>query len=255
MILRRFTDALRRQDWFTVTIETLMVVLGVFLGLQVNSWNEARADAERSREYLSRIRAELVSDMTQLERHRGLWQVGANEGYVAISYAETAARGGATDWEILRAFLHASQSFQLSFVDTTYSELLSAGELRLIPDADLRSALADYYVLVAARRGGLGPYQLLPEYREMVRGRMRSDIMRYYWQACYQQSAGVTTFIDCPPPEGVTGIAEIIRQLAADQEIMDALRYWADTQRMAVELAGVDLGRAQSLIDRVDDQL
>jgi hypothetical protein len=254
MILRRLSDAFRKQDWFTVAVEIVIVLLGVFLGLQVNNWNEARADAERSREYLSRIRAELVSDMTQLERHRGLWQVGANEGYVAISYAETGARGGATDWEILRAFLHASQSFQLSFVDTTYSELLSAGELRLIPDADLRSALADYYVLVAARRGGLGPYQLLPEYREMVRGRMRSDIMRYYWQACYQQSAGVTTFIDCPPPEGVTGIAEIIRQLAADQEIMDALRYWADTQRMAVELAGVDLGRAQSLIDRVDDQ-
>jgi len=255
MILRRIAEAFRRQDWFTVTVETLMVVLGVFLGLQVNNWNETRVEAERSREYLSRIRAELVADITELERHRGLWQTGANEGYVAISYAETGARGGATDWEILRAFLHASQSFQLSFADTTYSELRSAGELRLIPDADLRSALTDYYVLVAGRRSGLGPYQLLPEYREMVRGRMRSDIMRYYWQACYQQSAGVTTFIDCPAPEGVTGIADIIRQLAADQEIMDALRYWADTQRMAVELAGFDLGRAQSLIDRVDDQL
>lgn len=254
MILRRVTDAFRRQDWFTVTVETLMVVLGVFLGLQVNNWNEARAEGKRSREYLSRIRAELVADMTELERHRGLWQLGANEGYAAVSYAETGARGGATDWEILRAFLHASQSFQFAFVDTTYSELRSAGELRLIADADLRSGLADYYVLVAARRGGLGPYQLLPEYREMVRGRMRSDVMRYYWQACYQQSAGVTTFVDCPPPEGVTGIAEIIRQLAADQDIMDALRYWADTQRMAVELAGVDLGRARSLIDRVDDQ-
>lgn len=255
MIHRRIAESFRQQDWFTVTVETLMVVLGVFLGLQVNNWNAARAERERSREYLSRIRAELVADMGQLERHKGLWQVGANEGYVAISYAETGARGGATDWEILRAFLHASQSFQLAFVDTTYSELRSAGELRLIPDADLRSGLADYYVLVAARRGGLGPYQLLPEYREMVRGRMRSDVMRYYWQACYQQSAGVTTFIDCPPPKGVTGIAEIIRQLAADRDMMDALRYWADTQRMAVELAGVDLGRARSLIDRVDEQL
>jgi hypothetical protein len=88
----------------------------------------------------------------------------------------------------------------------------------------------------------------------MVRGRMRSDVMRYYWQACYQQSIGVATFIDCPPPEGATGIVEIIRQLAADQDMMDALRYWTDTQRMAVELAGLDLGRAQSLIDRVDDQ-
>jgi len=225
MILRRIAEGFRRQDWFTVTIETLMVVLGVFLGLQVNNWNEARAEAERSREYLSRIRAELVSDVAELERHRGLWQTGANEGYVAIGYAETGARGGASDWEILRSFLHASQSHQLSFADTTYSELRSAGELRLIPDADLRTALAEYYVLVAVRRGGLGPYRVLPEYREMVRGRMRSDIMRYYWQACYQQSAGVTTFIDCPPPEGATGIADIIRQLAADQEIMDALRY------------------------------
>ena len=43
MILRRLTDALRKQDWFTVVIETLIVVLGVFLGLQVNNWNEARA--------------------------------------------------------------------------------------------------------------------------------------------------------------------------------------------------------------------
>lgn len=92
MILRRTAEAFRRQDWFTVTIETLMVVLGVFLGLQVNNWNGARAESVRSREYLSRIRAELVADMTELERHRGLWQTGANEGYVAISYAETGAR-------------------------------------------------------------------------------------------------------------------------------------------------------------------
>jgi hypothetical protein len=255
MLLRRVIAHVRKQEWTAIGLDFLIVVIGVFVGLQVNNWNEARAEGERSRGYLSRIRAELVADMTELERHRGLWQKVVNEGYAASSYAETGARGGATDWEILRSFLHASQSFQLTFVDTTYSELRSAGELRLIPDADLRSGLADYYVLVAARRGGLGPYQMLPEYREMVRGRMRSDIMQYYWRACYQQSAGVATFIDCPPPEGVTGIAEIIRQLAADQDMINALRYWADTQRMAVELAGLDLGRAQSLIDRVDDQI
>jgi len=252
VILRRITEHVKAQNWFAVAIDFVIVVVGVFIGLQVNNWNEARGERVRSRDYLSRIRAELVADITELERHRGLWQEVANEGYAAVSYAETGARGGATDWEMLRSFLHASQSNQLSFADTTYSELRSAGELRLIADADLRSALADYYVLVAARRGGLGPYQMLPEYREMVRGRMRSDIMRYYWQACYQQAAGVTALIDCPAPEGVTGIAEIIRQLAADRDMMNARRYWADTQRMAVDLAGLDLGRARRLIDRVD---
>ncbi|MFN0023859.1 MAG: hypothetical protein ACKVS5_08165 [Parvularculaceae bacterium] len=252
MILRRVIAHFRKQEWTAIAIDFVIVVTGVFVGLQVSNWNEARTEGERSRGYLARIRAELVADMTQLERHRGLWQKVANEGYAAVSYAETGARGGATDWEILRSFLHASQSFQLSFADTTYSELRSAGELRLIPDADLRSGLTDYYVLVAARRGGLGPYELLPEYREMVRGRMRSDIMRYYWQACYQQAAGVTTFLDCPPPEGAADVIGVLEQVAGDAAIIDALRYWADTQRMAVELAGFDLGRAQGLIDRVD---
>ena len=49
MILRRLTTALRKQDWVTVLIETLIVVLGVFLGLQVNNWNAdrvARAEAD-----------------------------------------------------------------------------------------------------------------------------------------------------------------------------------------------------------------
>ncbi|MEZ5918199.1 MAG: hypothetical protein R3C40_11665 [Parvularculaceae bacterium] len=44
MILRRITMALKRQDWITVSIETLIVVLGVFLGLQANNWNEARVE-------------------------------------------------------------------------------------------------------------------------------------------------------------------------------------------------------------------
>ena len=49
MILRRLSDAFRKQDWFTVAVEILIVLLGVFLGLQVNNWNEARAEGERSR--------------------------------------------------------------------------------------------------------------------------------------------------------------------------------------------------------------
>jgi hypothetical protein len=63
MILRRITDAFHKQDWFTVFIETLIVVFGVFIGLQVNNWNEARRDrieAETSRE---RLIADLRADL------------------------------------------------------------------------------------------------------------------------------------------------------------------------------------------------
>jgi hypothetical protein len=252
MILRRIIKHVRKQEWTAIAIDFLIVVLGVFVGLQVNNWNEARAEDDLSREYLSRIRTDLVADMTQLQRQSEFWGVVATEGYKAIRFAETDQRNGATDWEILLSFLNASQSWQFTFIDTTYSELRSAGDLRLLRDSDLQTALADYYVLVAARRGGSGPYGLLPAYREMVRGRMRADIMQYYWRECFQQGAGVQIFIACPPPENANGVKEIVEGLVADQSIMDALRYWADTQRMLVELAGYDLGRAEALITRLD---
>ena len=44
MILRRIAEAFRRQDWFTVFVETMIVVVGVFVGLQVDNWNAARVD-------------------------------------------------------------------------------------------------------------------------------------------------------------------------------------------------------------------
>lgn len=248
MILRRVIEHVKHQNWTAIALDFVIVVMGVFIGIQVANWNDARADHRRSENYLSRIRTDLESDMHELQRHKDVWQRVAVEGYAAIEYAEIGETNGATDWEILRSFLHASQSWTFNFVDTTYSELRSAGELGLIADAELQSALADYYVATIARRGGGGHYSLMPKYREMVRGRMRSDIMRYYWLNCFRQEAGVQEFIACPAPLGGSDIAGILQQLASDAPLIHALRYWVDTQRVATELAEFDLERARALI-------
>ncbi len=47
MILRRAVAHVRDQDWTSIVVELVIVVLGVFLGLQANLWNEARVDAAR----------------------------------------------------------------------------------------------------------------------------------------------------------------------------------------------------------------
>lgn len=44
MILRRVIEHLRKQEWTAIAIDFVIVVLGVFVGLQVNNWNEARAE-------------------------------------------------------------------------------------------------------------------------------------------------------------------------------------------------------------------
>lgn len=44
MLLRRVSAHIRKQEWTALGLDFLIVVLGVFLGLQVNAWNAERQD-------------------------------------------------------------------------------------------------------------------------------------------------------------------------------------------------------------------
>jgi hypothetical protein len=52
-------DAIKEQNWFTVALEMLIVVVGIFIGLQVNDWNQARVDRVLESRYLERLQADL----------------------------------------------------------------------------------------------------------------------------------------------------------------------------------------------------
>ncbi|MGH8040800.1 MAG: hypothetical protein ACREPN_02015, partial [Rudaea sp.] len=59
MIFRRFAGNLRRQDWTAVAVELVVVVLGVFIGLQVSNWNEDRQTNAKAADFTQRLRADL----------------------------------------------------------------------------------------------------------------------------------------------------------------------------------------------------
>ena len=44
MIIQRFANALRSQDWVTVFIEFFLVVLGVLVALEVDRYNERQKE-------------------------------------------------------------------------------------------------------------------------------------------------------------------------------------------------------------------
>ncbi|MCC6788995.1 MAG: hypothetical protein IT547_14270, partial [Hyphomonadaceae bacterium] len=44
MILRRVMEHLRKQEWTAIGIDFVIVVLGVFVGIQVSNWNEGRLE-------------------------------------------------------------------------------------------------------------------------------------------------------------------------------------------------------------------
>lgn len=63
MILRRVSEHVKAQNWFAVGIDLLIVVAGVFIGLQVQQWAEARQQDRLERTYTLRLQADVLNLM------------------------------------------------------------------------------------------------------------------------------------------------------------------------------------------------
>jgi len=61
MLLRRVIEHVKHQNWTAVALDFVIVVMGVFIGIQVSNWNEARADHEEGRQLLTRLYEETGS--------------------------------------------------------------------------------------------------------------------------------------------------------------------------------------------------
>jgi hypothetical protein len=237
MIIRRIADAFRQQDWRSVAMETLIVLLGVFLGLQADNWNSAREDHARARGYLERIRNDLESDRASYTDRIRFWGTVADFGKIGLAYAETGDAGDRSQWELLLAYFHASQVAELLVVHTTYDELKSAGELGLIYDLPFRSRLAFYYT-----NADNVAFTERPDYRKHVRGIIPVDIQDYIWDHCFEEDpAGGQTLLDCPPPIDPARTAQLVERISRDEALMEELRYWVSAVRVAAIIA--DNGR------------
>ncbi len=67
MILRRVIEHVKAQNWTAVALDFVIVVVGVFIGIQVSNWNAARADHVREVRYLNNLAVEIREEVTALD--------------------------------------------------------------------------------------------------------------------------------------------------------------------------------------------
>lgn len=145
MILRRITGALRKQDWTTVSIDFLIVVVGIFAGLQANEWAQARQDRADERAALERLFVEIENTTQDLEDFitRGKRLNGLRRNAVQFIDSEDPL----PDNELpLKIGINTLAQFPPVLpVSVVYDELKSSGQLRLIQNADVRTGLAEFH--------------------------------------------------------------------------------------------------------------
>lgn len=152
MILRRLADAIRTQNWFTVIIEILIVVIGIFLGLQVTEWNEAREDRILTREYLVRLHTEvedLLNNNNAVIANGGIGTV-ENEvsrfeclkeaGDFFAGNPKAIAMTARHCRSLYRSHIYFSDPLPMPTID----EMLATGRILLIKDTVLKTQLIQF---------------------------------------------------------------------------------------------------------------
>ena len=144
MILRRIAENIRSQNWFTVAVEFVIVVIGGFMGLQVQDWNEARKERIEEHGLLSRLQVETLEllekqreELVDLNERAGVL-MGVNP--VLFSQEPSRVISNLECRYILASHVFRRPPDELPVLD----EMLSTGRFDVLQDEDLKEHLRNY---------------------------------------------------------------------------------------------------------------
>ena len=178
MILARLAKALSRQDWQSVVVEIMVVVVGILFALQLDTWNESRKDRNVEQIYLQRLSADLQGDIDGFKNLRRIFQ----EKFEFIEEIKSGftpehIEHDARSWlERLRYSLYVSLP---SVRSATFDELAGSGQLAIIQNLTLRAALAEYYAEYSLMLGILA--QPIGNYKVLVYENFPGEVL-YAWR-------------------------------------------------------------------------
>ena len=252
MILRSVIRHVRDQNWTAIAIDFCIVVAGVFVGIQVSNWNEARVEQQRARGFLERLSGDLAQELASIDKRAAYVSRSIAYGEAALDWAEngTLARGSA--WQTVLAFVQASRILPYSPVDSTYQEMRSAGELGLVRDASLRTALTEYFVSGTYARADY-ILRLNPEYRIHVRGLTPYRIGRHIATECFNMT--VVSHKPCESPVDEAVASEVLRRYAEDPTLLTELAFWMDSAHQQIEILHLLRASCVELKERIDTEL
>ncbi len=168
MLLRRLSENLKSQRWTAVCLDLVIVILGIFLGLQVSQWYEGRQEIALEASILDRLRVEFdeasKDASTAIRFHQ--------DEIVALELINQSLNMGNLnpgDEHQFRTGLQDAMDYDLGPSRSgTYIEILSSGQFRLLRSQDLRAALSNFDDKVLKAGLLLSGFQLSQRKHEVV---------------------------------------------------------------------------------------
>ena len=227
MILRRLTENLRAQNWTAISIEFVIVILGVFIGTQVSNWNQQRLEKVETERMLERMVPELQSQLEFFDTVRA---------YFATSrrYADQALAGWngdprVSDGEFVIAAYQASQISGIGTNAENWALTFGGEQLRNIDDPKIRRNME---LMLTADYSPVALDAVATPYREHVRRVIPIQVQDQIRNACGDRNVkGKAGFVVIVLPE-TCGLqipparaAAIAASLRAEPKLVEELNW------------------------------
>lgn len=223
MIVRKLTANLKTQNWTAVAIDFLIVVLGVFVGVQASNWNQARIDRAETRRLLMRIKPEIDQILAFAANARDYYAT--TRGYSKIALAAWMGDPTVSDQDFVIAAYQASQIHGLN-ESQSWAAIFGADELRNVDDDRLRIPLAR---LMAFDVDNLNSNAVASRYREDVRMVIPDDVQQAIRNTCGDRLKSAETFDfelphNCPLQLSPATARQVAAELHAHPQLAGELR-------------------------------
>jgi hypothetical protein len=224
MIVSRLVAHLRQQHWTGVFIELVIVVLGVFIGMQVSNWNQAQADARLGREYVKRLTRDLGGDLAEVRREIAYY----DEVLKSTLETDRLLADAASDPRQL--VVHAYRATEVSYsapVRATWDQIVSSGHLGLLPPHAVESGLSQYYAFDTTQ----DTYRLAvaSDYRKTVRRIIPMSMQVALRATCSDvrdAGGGISGFVEhCRFEADPAAITKVAADLRSEPAVAADLRY------------------------------
>ncbi|MEM9172329.1 MAG: hypothetical protein AAGA84_06450 [Pseudomonadota bacterium] len=178
------------HDWFAVWVDFVIVVIGVFIGLQVANWNEARQERQRASYYVDRLDREF--DVIR-ERLQGGVDVFGN-AVAQIDWLQQLRRDYAANSNIdlpdrtvvFEALSQVGSGRIPATSPATFQEMLASGALESLSSDELRQALYEFDEFAGVARAAWASIR----------------------QQHYDASVALVIIVDSRPPKDLAGLLD-----------------------------------------------
>ncbi|AKS41194.1 hypothetical protein [Wenzhouxiangella marina] len=173
MILRSVMRHVRDQNWVAVGLDFLIVVVGVFIGIQVANWNDWRLERIEEQTILERLQVE-VEELIDAQRDEldGYGLIAANwlsAQPVLFGQAQPRTLSVEECMSIVSSHIFRRPSDELPVLD----EVRDSGRFDLLRDPNIKSELRNYILLRERQRNRFDelsnePFRLHSRHPEVI---------------------------------------------------------------------------------------